>query len=182
MGEERLLKEIRQDPRQFEKVYDQHYNTIFNYTYRRTGDFDTAKDITSEVFLKAYLNINSFRWKGIAIISWLYRIACNEVNLFYRSKKYRPSYLREVISTSIVQVTVNMDIEKEQADEELQKHQQFIRVQKAIKNLPMKCQEVITLKHFERLKIKEISAILDKKEGTVKSLISRGIARLKSEL
>ncbi|MCZ6520989.1 MAG: sigma factor, partial [Bacteroidetes bacterium] len=65
MREEQLIKEIRINPDKFEKIYNQHYQTIFNYCYRRTGDFDTSKDITSEIFLKAYLNIHKFKWKDI---------------------------------------------------------------------------------------------------------------------
>jgi len=93
LSEEQLIKEIKNNLVLFEKIYNQHYTTIFNYCYRRIGDFDASKDITSETFLKAYLNIHKFMWKGIPIISWLYRITTNEINLYYRSKKYKPKLL-----------------------------------------------------------------------------------------
>jgi len=41
---------------------------------------------------------------------------------------------------------------------------------------------VISLKYFEKLKIKEISVVLNKKEGTIKSLLSRGILYLKEKM
>ena len=52
----------------------------------------------------------------------------------------------------------------------------------AVKKLPIKYREVIHLFYYEGYSIKEISDILNIKEGTIKSLLSRGKALLKSEL
>ena len=183
MREEQLIKEIRINPDKFEKIYNQHYQTIFNYCYRRTGDFDTSKDITSEIFLKAYLNIHKFKWKDIPILSWLYRIATNEINLFYRSQKYSPTFISEIYSNYSNTVSLeDLVEEKSNAEAKLHKDKQFVQVQDAIKELPLKYQEVISLKYFEQLKIKEIGTILNKKEGTIKSLLSRGISKLKEKM
>ncbi len=183
LSEEKLIKEIQINPNRFEIIYNQHYKTIFNYSYRRTGDFDASKDITSETFLKAYLKIHKFKWKGIPILSWLYRIATNEINLFYRSQKYNPKFISE-INANYSPALIGNDLEQEMinAEAELQKHKQFIKLQKVIKKLPIKYQEVISLKYFEQLKIKEIGSILNKKEGTIKSLLSRGISKLRESM
>lgn len=183
MSEEQLIKGIRINPDKFEKIYNRHYQTIFNYCYRRTGDFDTSKDITSEIFLKAYLNIHKFKWKDIPILSWLYRIATNEINLFYRSQKYSPTFISEIYSNYSIAATIeDLVEEKSNAEAKLHKDKQFVQVQDAIKELPLKYQEVISLKYFEQLKIKEIGTILNKKEGTIKSLLSRGISKLKEKM
>lgn len=183
MSEEQLINDIKNNPDLFGSVYDEHYNTIFNYCYKRTKDFNASKDITSETFLKALLNIKKFKWKGVSLLSWLYRIATNEINLHYRSKKYRPSLLNEIDSScTIMSRKEDLLKEKETAEQELEKHEEFIKVQKAVGKLPIKYQEVITLKYFEKLKIKEISCILNKPEGTIKSLLSRGIHLLKQQL
>jgi len=80
---------------EFEKIYNELYQKIFNYCYKRVNNFDSANDITSETFLKVFLNLDKFKWKGIPVINWIYRIAINEVNLYYRSRKYRPTILLE---------------------------------------------------------------------------------------
>jgi len=66
-----------------------------------------------------------------------------------------------------------------EAEEELKRYQDFLKVQEKISQLPIKYQEVITLRFFEKKKIKEISEILGKKEGTIKSLLHRGLEKLK---
>lgn len=180
MSEEQLISEIKANPERFCEIYDKHYKRIFNYCFKRTKDFDISKDIVSETFLKAFLNINRFVWKGISIQSWLYRIAINEINLHFRSKKYRPTILSEIGSFHVI-TSKHSDLlmEREVAEQEMERHEEFIRVQKEIAKLPVKYQEMITLKYFEKLKIKEISRILNKPEGTIKSLLSRGINLLK---
>jgi len=75
-----------------------------------------------------------------------------------------------------------LEEEKSNAELEMEKLEQFMKVQGALKKIPFKYQEVIILKYYERLKIKEISSILNKKEGTVKSLLSRGISMLREKI
>jgi RNA polymerase sigma-70 factor (ECF subfamily) len=163
----------------FEQVYNQHYDTIFNYCSRRTGDFDISRDITSETFLKAYLNIHKFRWKGIPVINWLYRIASNEIRLYYRARQYRAKLVQRIYLENPIRNQSGLDLEKTRAQQELEQNERFRKVRQTIATLPAKYQEVITLKHFEQMTISEISSILGKKEGTVKSLLSRGMARLR---
>ncbi len=182
MDEEQLIADIKQNPALFGKVYDLHYSRLFNYCYRRTGDFDASKDIIAEAFLKAYLNINKFQWRGKSIKGWLYRIATNEINLHHRAKKYRPTLLTELGIETAEHVSHQFESEKAAAEIELAQHQQFTEIQKSLISLPVAYQEVISLKYFEELKIREISDILDKPEGTVKSLLSRGIQLLKQKI
>ena len=69
--------------------------------------------------------------------------------------------------------------DKEELEVELQNHHQFLDVQKALKTLPEKYQEVIALRYFEGKSNKEIAEILGINEGTLKSLLSRGVEKLR---
>ncbi len=55
-------------------------------------------------------------------------------------------------------------------------------IRQAILKLSEEYQEVLNLRYFEKMQIKEIVDVLDKKEGTIKSLLSRGVDKLKIEL
>ena len=175
-AEQELLQKIQADPKQFGVLFDYFYPRIFGYVFRRVADYDPARDITAETFLKAFLKIHSFRWKGISISSWLYRIATNEVNQFFRKKKYNPEKLGSIISGEFL---VLNDSSREELEEELIRHEEFIRVQQKLKLLDIKYQEVIALRFFENKDNKQIADILDKPEGTIKSLLSRGIEKLR---
>jgi len=67
-----------------------------------------------------------------------------------------------------------------EAERKLREYDDFLAIRSKILALPIKYQEVIMLRHFERKGVKEIAEILNKKEGTVKSLLSRGIGKLKN--
>src|SRR5260221_1478227 len=75
-----------------------------------------------------------------------------------------------------------LESEKVEAERKLQEHEDFLSIRKKVILLSLKYQDVITLRYFEGKSIKEIAEILDKREGTVKSLLSRGIAKLRDLL
>ncbi|MDW3649325.1 MAG: RNA polymerase sigma factor [Bacteroidia bacterium] len=183
MSEEQLIQAIQQEPDQFEQLYEAYYSAIFNYVFKRIGEFELSRDIVSEVFLKAYAGISRFRWKGISIKSWLYRIASNEIKLYFRSKKYRPQLFAQTYKEMIFsEGKTPLELEKDQLEISQEKFAQFQRIQAALRELPLKYQEVIALKYFEQMDIEEIMQISGKKKGTVKSLLSRGMKHLKEKL
>ena len=182
--EQEVIKSANSNIEAFGKLYEAYHNQIFNYIIKRVMDFDIANDITSETFLKAYINFWKFRWHNVSIVNWFYRIATNEISSYYRKGSHHKSSIAELKKQMKVNpaTTPDMQFEKEKVEEELKRHQDFIDVQARLKLLPLKYQEVISLKYFERKKIKEISEILGKKEGTIKSLISRGLEKIRKLL
>ena len=184
MDEEQLLKDIENDPQKFGEVYEAFHNKIFGYVYRRTTDYEAASDITAETFLKAYVNISKFKWNNISLLYWLYKIATNELNKYFNSHKYKPFSLSRIQEEYGIDITdhSNAETESMKLQNELEKHQEFMRINDSIRMLDIKYQEVISLRFFEHKSIKEIAIILTKKEGTVKSLLSRGIEKLKENI
>lgn len=169
----------QRDPEVFGNLYDRYYPQIFGYILKRTANLETTQDITSETFLKALKNIWQFRWQGLPFSSWLYRIATNEItNYFRKNGKIKTVSLQE---TSELKSSLNNPHEEYlMAEEELEKNQNFLFVKNKILALSSEYQEVITLKFFEKKQIKEIAEILNKKTGTVKSLLSRGLEKLRT--
>ncbi len=182
--EEKLIREIKSDPGKFSILFDEYYQTIFGYIFRRVADYDIARDIASETFLKAFLNIRSFKWTGAPVSSWFYRIASNECLLYFRKRKYRPESLDNLITEISWDAAdpVSTLEEKNSIEKEWQQHHDFLVVQKEVMQLPVSYQEVLALRYFEKMKIEEIAMILNKKTGTVKSLLSRGIKKLRKRL
>lgn len=184
MNEEQLLKDIENDPQKFGQVYEAFYSKIFGYAYRRTTDYEAARDITAETFLKAYVNIGKFKWRNISLLYWLYTISTNELNKYFNSHKYTPHSLSRIQEEYGIDITdySNAETESIKLQDELEKHQEFMRINDSIRKLDIKYQDVISLRFFEHKSITEIAMILDKKEGTIKSLLSRGIEKLKKNI
>ena len=181
MTEIELLNNIKKNPAGFSELFKLYYRPIFGYILRRTCDFDDTADIAADTFFKAFKNINNFSYKGISIKVWLYRIATNEVNLYIRHKKKYDSIFERVNFEDKGMFDSNLHEDKKELEIELQKHDQFLMVIKALKTLPIKYQEVISLRYFEGKEIKEIVDILGINEGTLKSLLSRGLEKLRKK-
>lgn len=178
MGEKELIKKAQKDSKIFGEIYDQYYPQIFGYILKRTANLEVAQDVTSETFFKALDKLWQFRWQGAPFSSWLYRIASNEIVNYYRKNK-----MAQISLESIIDPAAKGDPHQEiiEAEEELKKHQDFLLVQQKISTLSIRYQEVLTLRFFEKKKIREIGEILGKREGTIKSLLNRGLERLREK-
>jgi RNA polymerase sigma-70 factor (ECF subfamily) len=181
MDESDLLNRIRKNPENFSELFKIYYKQIFGYIIRRTGSFDDSADIAADTFLKAFHNIHNFKYTGISVKVWLYRIATNEVNLYFRNKQKQGSIF-ERISTGDQHIFKNyIDEDRKEIEFEIQRHEQYLSVLKELKTLPVKYQEVIALRYFEGKENKEIAEILNINEGTLKSLLSRGVEKLRQK-
>lgn len=168
-------------PGHFSELFKLYYKQIFGYIFRRIGNFDDTADIAADTFLKAFRHINNFNYTGISVKVWLYRIATNEINLYFRYKRKHNSIF-ELISTEDENIFKDYIAEdKREIESELEKHEQFLLVLKELKTLPVKYQEVIALRYFEGKDNKEIAEILNINQGTLKSLLSRGIEKLRTK-
>jgi RNA polymerase sigma-70 factor, ECF subfamily len=182
--EEQLLIDIKADPQKFSVVFDEYYSRIFGYILRRVIDYDIACDIVSETFLKAFLHIKKCEWKGVPLSFWLYRIATNEIQLYFRKKRYIPASLSSLIDKNdwdLVDPKTTPE-DKLQSEKELREHDDFLTIQNKMKTLPLKYQDVLALRFYEEKSIKEIALILNKNENTIKSHISRGLEKLRKLL
>jgi len=179
--ERELVRQAQKTPDAFAELYDLYYPKIFGYILRRSANLEAAHDITSETFLKALRKLWQFQWRSISFSSWLYKIATNEINQYFRKAEYKKSVSLEELQEQGFELLSSSDPESElmEAQEKLEQHQDFLEIQEKITRLPAKYQEVIALRFFEKKQINEIGEILGKKEGTIKSLLHRAVEKLR---
>jgi RNA polymerase sigma-70 factor, ECF subfamily len=85
--EDILIREAQRDSSAFRPLYEKYFKSIFLFVHYRVGDKSLSADITSQVFLKALLNLKKFELRGLPFSSWLFRIALNECHDFFRKTK-----------------------------------------------------------------------------------------------
>jgi len=180
--EKELVERAKDDTSVFGELYEQYYTPIFGYILRRTASIEVAQDITSEVFIKALKNLKRFQWRDVPFSAWLYRIATHEIANHHRENNHRFLPLLDEAADSAVDPAPTAENEFIEAEAELERHKNFLVLQSGISKLPVKYQEVITLRFFENKSLKEIGAILGKREGTIKSLLHRGLGKLREFL
>jgi RNA polymerase sigma-70 factor (ECF subfamily) len=182
--EKQLVEKAKQDPLAFGALYDLYYPKISNYLLHRLPRADIAADITSEVFFKAMTKLHLFSWRDISFCSWLYKIANNEVKMYYRRKERKFFSLEFLFERHRFEPPSGVDIEEEllAVEEEISRHKKFRQVQSALLCLPVLYQEVLVLRFFEEKSMSEIGEITGKNVNTVKSLLLRGKEQLRKKM
>ncbi len=175
--ERELVERAKSSTEAFAELYDHYYPRLFGYVLRRTASVEIAQDVTSEVVFKAMKNLRQFHWRGLPFSSWLYRIATNEIANYY-SKTKQERFSLEAVSDSISIDDCPAEADVLEAEADLIRYEEYLALYANISRLPIKYQEVITLRFFENKQINEIAQILGKREGTVKSLLHRALKKL----
>lgn len=121
---------------------------------------EDVEDAVSEAVLKAYKNIKSLRDESL-FKTWLIRIVINESNNIYKKRK------REVV--------VDNDQFKSMKTNDKYKD---ITLYNAINSLDEDLRVTTILFYFEDMKYKDIAKVLNVREGTVKSRLSRAKEKL----
>ncbi|MGH2347072.1 MAG: RNA polymerase sigma factor, partial [Chloroflexota bacterium] len=67
-------------------IYRAHARAIYRFVYVKVGNREAAEDLTSEVFLRAVSHLDPAREER-SILAWLYRVATNLVNDYWRSSQ-----------------------------------------------------------------------------------------------
>mgnify|MGYP001950421784 CR=1 FL=1 len=87
--DQKLVLLAQKDRNAFGLIYDKYFERIYLFVYKRVQDEAKAGDICQEAMLKAMFNIKKYENRGAPFSAWLYRIASNEVNLFFRKLNSR---------------------------------------------------------------------------------------------
>lgn len=145
---------------------------IFNFIFRKIDDEENTADLTSQTFLKALRNIKKYKYKGVPFSAWLYRIASNEVNKFYRqtNKKLVFSFDEKEFENLIEQ---NLEEEKELDIDYI------IRQMHSLSETDI---EVLELRFFESKTFAEVAFILEINEANAKMRTYRAIEKLRKLL
>lgn len=156
----------------FAALVARYQQPIYNAAYRVLGNADDAADTAQAVFLKVAERLEEYDPR-FRFFSWLYRIAVNEsLNLLRRNGREEP-------------LDEETDIPgAESADPEWQLGEAQVarRVQGALMRMRAEDRVMIALRHFSELSYREIGAILELDEKTVKSRLYEARGRLRGLL
>lgn len=153
----------------FGSLIKKYQNPVFNLAMRMVKDYDEAKDITQNTFLKVYSKLTSFDCNQV-FFSWIYRIAVNESLNSIKSKKSFNNLDDEKFSTN------------DSPDDSYIRKELYKSVNDAILELSPEYRTVVILKHLNGLSYQEISEITGIAEEKVKSRLFTARKRLKDLL
>ncbi|MCK5170547.1 MAG: sigma-70 family RNA polymerase sigma factor [Bacteroidales bacterium] len=128
----------------FREYFDKYFDNIRGYLYYKSSDIELSEDISQEVFLKLWENIDKI--KSETVKSYLYTIAGNLFKNHYNRKKVEFKFTSSLTESLV------------ESPEFLLEFKEFDRIlQSALEKIPEKSRIVFLMSRIDKLTYKEIA-------------------------
>lgn len=153
----------------FARLYDAYVDDVYRFIFYRVGNEQTAEDLTSQLFLKAWDHLGRYESRGVRFSAWLFQIARNMVIDYYRTRKETVALEPNAVTKPDPAANVAKSVEKKLEGEWLRS---------MLQQLTAEQREVLTLKFINGLDTKEVAQIMNRKQGAIRALQMRGLKAL----
>jgi RNA polymerase sigma-70 factor (ECF subfamily) len=167
----------RGDPLAWENLVIRYTKRIYNLCYRFVGRADQAEDLTQEVFIKVFRNLDSYNSEAGNFLTWIISLTRNLLIDHYRQSKGE----RATVSTEEsheLSLLETLQSHTPSPHAELEEKEKLNILKKGLNLLSPDLREAVILRDLEDLSYQEIGNILKIPDGTVKSRINRGRVEL----
>jgi len=164
----------------FEEIVRRYQRQIGNFIYRMIGDYETALDLTQEVFIKIYASLDRYKFE-YKFSTWIFKIASNTAIDHLRKQTV---LIRSLSQTTADMEEVELQLPDRAASPEqaLAKRERREQIEWVIAKLPPHYRELIVLRHVNDLSYDEIAEVTGLPLGTVKNRIFRAREAMRKQL
>ena len=154
----------------FEELVRRYQRPISAYVYRMVGDYETALDLTQEIFIKIYGSLSRYR-PEFKFSTWIYKIAHNAAIDHLRRNSGRERSLMTGTESDQYELPIESDgLSPEQQSE---REERRTEIETVVRSLPTAYRELIVLRHSQDLTYEEIVEVTGLPLGTVKNRLFR---------
>jgi len=167
------IRRLKQGEEQaFMELVQKYKGQAFAISYNLVHSVEDAKEISQDAFVKVYNSLSSFN-EDSKFFTWFYRILVNTC-LDFKKKRTLPSkaFSQFAVNSENDQMQTVQWVEDPHQEGPLKgmlKDELNERIVSAIEELSKQQKAVFVMRHYEMMPLKEIAAILEMAEGTVKS-------------
>ncbi len=177
--QKQIIEDFKADSNVFEQVYSHYYELILKYLCKRTMSSEVAYDLTADTFVKAFESFHKFKWTGVSIKVWLYRIAIN--TLKNHRRKPQSAVLTEEMENN-KELVKDAREELKSLDKELFGDEDLGKLSDAMGTLNHDYQNVLSLYYFSNMSQEEIGEAINRSVSAVKSMMHRAMTSLRQVL
>jgi len=181
LSDEELILEFQKNNTEdaFNILVQRYKNPLTNFVFRFLGDYEACNDVVQETMIKVYRYKDSY--SSVAKFStWVYTIAGNLARTEYRRQRRRNIF--SINDYGEEHKTYDLPDESYRPDVITDSGIKDEIIQKALLKVKETYREAVILRDIQGMSYEEISEILGVNEGTVKSRINRGRAKLQELL
>jgi RNA polymerase sigma-70 factor, ECF subfamily len=164
----------------FLELWRRHSNRVFKTAYGITGKREDAEDVIQDVWIKAYLHLNTFEGRA-TFSTWLTRIAMNSSLMILRRKHSRPETSMEVTDGDTWQ---HWDIadQAKNVEELYARRENVERLRQAIRCLRPTLRIVVEFRQSDDRTVQEIAELAGLSVAATKSRLERARKILRKAL
>jgi len=168
---------IKGDKQAFSELFDASGKELINYAYKVSLDRALAKDAVQDVFVDLWLYRNNLN-QDVQVRFYLYRCVRRAIEKLMKNESFE-SYDSAIQPSYVLTDEMSPEVRLCQIEAE---HQQDIQLEKSLKSLSEREREIVTLKYYSNLKLKEIADLLGLKEQTVANTLQNALSKLRRQL
>jgi RNA polymerase sigma-70 factor (ECF subfamily) len=154
----------------FEELVRRYQRPISAYVYRMVGDYESALDLTQEIFIKIYGSLSRYR-PEFKFSTWIYKIAHNAAIDHLRRNSGRERSL--ISGTESDNYDLPIESEGLSPEQQSEREEQRVEIEAVVRSLPTAYRELIVLRHSQDLTYEEIVQVTGLPLGTVKNRLFR---------
>tara|TARA_B100000965_G_C19546894_1_gene738263 strand:+ start:603 stop:1163 length:561 start_codon:yes stop_codon:yes gene_type:complete len=157
-----------QDQNAYNLLFDGYWNSLYSFLHKRTSNPNLAEEIAIESFAKAFDQLDRFDEK-LSFNSWLITIAKNHHTDRYRKSKHQMRSSQEVEEDK----TIEFSRTAPSPEELMIASQNLDRVLGHIKSMKKEFRNLLKMRYFDDLSLKEIEDKLDEPATTIRVKLFR---------
>ena len=154
----------------FEELVRRYQRPISAYVYRMVGNYESALDLTQEIFIKVYNSLNRYRAE-FKFSTWIYKIAHNAAVDHLRRSATREQSL--VVGPEGDSFDLPLESSRLSPEQESEQKERRTEIEAVVRALPANYRELIILRHSQDLSYEEIVEVTGLPLGTVKNRLFR---------
>lgn len=160
------------DEEAFGHVYDAFADAIYRFIKFKVTEPEQAEDLLQDVFVKAWQGIPKLNLTDLNFSAWLYTVAGNTVNDYFRRMYRRPQT-----------VSLSQDFEITSPHDTSRSTEAAIntnQVHAALEKLPPDYKQVLELRFIQEFSVEETARILHKTNVSTRVLQYRALKKLET--
>ncbi len=154
----------------FEELVRRYQRPIAAYVYRMVGDYESALDLTQEVFIKVYGSLARYR-PEFKFSTLIYKIAHNAAVDHLRRHAVRQQAL--VCEPDGSEYEMGISNGKPNPEQESEREERRVEIERVVRQLPGAYRELVILRHSHDMSYDEIAEVTGLPLGTVKNRLFR---------